>query len=143
MKIKKSYKSNIFKISVTAWVEECELSDGSYSILDTKDNYKYIVKKQVKFAGKPPLQRNINKIQKSGIYWKIPLNLIINDWFLFFVFKGKYIWRKYDKNLLDTTKNQQLLLLQQYEKRSFKKVKKQHVFCSEIRLHKKLQSLLL
>ena len=64
MKRKKSYKSNKFKISVTAWVEECELSDGSYSILDTKDCYKYIVKKQVKLAGKPSLQTNINKIQK-------------------------------------------------------------------------------
>ena len=42
--IKKSYKNNKFKISAPTWNEEFELPDGSYSISDIQDYFKYILK---------------------------------------------------------------------------------------------------
>ena len=35
--IKKSYKSNKFKISAPTWIEKFELPDGSYSLSDIQD----------------------------------------------------------------------------------------------------------
>ena len=43
--IKKSYKNNKFKVSTTTWNEEFESRDGSYSVSDIQDNFKYIFKK--------------------------------------------------------------------------------------------------
>ena len=43
--IKKSYKNNKFKISTQRWNEEFELPDGSYSISDIQDHFKYILKR--------------------------------------------------------------------------------------------------
>ena len=42
--IKKSYKNNKFKIPAPPWNEKFELRDGSLSILDIKDYFKYIFK---------------------------------------------------------------------------------------------------
>ena len=46
--IKKSYKSNKFKISAPNWNEELELPDRSYSISDIQDYLEYILKKHGK-----------------------------------------------------------------------------------------------
>ena len=43
--IKKSYKNNKFKISVSTWNEEFELSDGLYSVADIQDYIQYILQK--------------------------------------------------------------------------------------------------
>ena len=43
--IKRSYKNDKFKISAPAWTEEFELPDGSYSVSDIQDYFKYILKK--------------------------------------------------------------------------------------------------
>ena len=43
--IKGSYNNNKFKISAPIWNEEFELPDGSYSISDIQDYFKYILKK--------------------------------------------------------------------------------------------------
>ena len=43
-KIKMSYKNNKFKISAPTWNEEFELTDGSYSVSDIQDHFKYILK---------------------------------------------------------------------------------------------------
>ena len=43
--IKSSYNNNKFKISAPTWSEEFELPDGSYSISDIQDYFKYILKK--------------------------------------------------------------------------------------------------
>ena len=43
--IKSSYKNNKFKISAPTLVDEFELPDGSYSILDIQDYFEYILKK--------------------------------------------------------------------------------------------------
>ena len=40
--IKSSYNNNKFKISVPTWNDEFELSDGSYSVSDIQDYFKYI-----------------------------------------------------------------------------------------------------
>ena len=41
-KYKKSYKNDKFKISALTWSEEFELPDGSYSVSDVQDYFKYI-----------------------------------------------------------------------------------------------------
>ena len=43
-KVKKSYKNNEFKISAPTWNEKFGLLDGSYSISDIRDYFKYIFK---------------------------------------------------------------------------------------------------
>ena len=43
--IKESCKNNEFKTSPPTWNEEFELPDGSYSVLDIQDYFKYIFKK--------------------------------------------------------------------------------------------------
>ena len=43
--IKKSYKNNKFKTSAPTWNEESELPEGSYSVSDIQDCFKYILKK--------------------------------------------------------------------------------------------------
>ena len=45
--IKKSYKNNKFKISALTWNEESELPDGSYSVSDNQDYFKYILMRQL------------------------------------------------------------------------------------------------
>ena len=44
-KIKSSYNNNKFKISAPTWSEEFNLPDGSYSITDIQNYFKYILKK--------------------------------------------------------------------------------------------------
>ena len=53
--IKKSYKNKKFKISATAWSEEFDLPDGSYSISDIQDYFEYIFKKH----GEKPVNPSI------------------------------------------------------------------------------------
>ena len=43
--VKSSYNNNRFKISAPTWSEEFKLPDGSYSISDIQDYFKYILKK--------------------------------------------------------------------------------------------------
>ena len=45
--LKKSYKNNKFKISSSAWNEEFELFDGSYSISRIQDYFGHISKKNM------------------------------------------------------------------------------------------------
>ena len=41
--IKSSYNNNKFKISAPTWNDEFELPDGSYSVSDIQDYFKYIL----------------------------------------------------------------------------------------------------
>ena len=43
--IKSSYSNNKCKISAPTWNDEFELPDGSYSVSDIQDYFKYILKK--------------------------------------------------------------------------------------------------
>ena len=53
--IKSSYNNNKFKISAPAWSEEFNLPDGSYSIPDIQDYFKYILKKHSENVDNPPI----------------------------------------------------------------------------------------
>ena len=43
--IKSLYNNNKFKISAPTWNDKFELPDGSYSVSDIQDYFKYILKK--------------------------------------------------------------------------------------------------
>ena len=73
--IKSSYNNNKFKISAPTWSEEFNLPDGSYSITDIQNYFKYILKKHVENVDNPSIIIYINKIEnritfktKSGYY---------------------------------------------------------------------------
>ena len=51
--IKSSYSNNKFKISAATWNGEFELPDGSYSVSDIQDHFKYILKKHGQNSNKP------------------------------------------------------------------------------------------
>ena len=60
--IKSSYNNNKFKISAPTWNEEFTFPDGSYSVSDIQDYFKYILKKHGENADKPSIQIYVNKI---------------------------------------------------------------------------------
>ena len=60
--IKSAYNNNKFKISAPAWNDEFDLPDGSCSILDIQDYFKYIIKKHETIANNPPVQIYVNKM---------------------------------------------------------------------------------
>ena len=43
--IKSEYKNNKFKISAVTWNDTFDLPDGSYSIVDIRDYFEFIIKK--------------------------------------------------------------------------------------------------
>ena len=51
--IKNSYNNNKFKISAPTWNDKFELPDGSYSVSDIQDYFKYILKKHGGNIDKP------------------------------------------------------------------------------------------
>ena len=61
--IKSSYNNNKFKISAPRWNDEFELPDGSYSVSDIQDYFKYILKKHGENTNKPSVQIYVNKIE--------------------------------------------------------------------------------
>ena len=76
--IKSSYNNNKFKISAPMWSEEFNLPDGSYSIPDIQDYFKYILKKHSESVDNPSIRIYVNKIQnritfkiKSGYYLEL------------------------------------------------------------------------
>ena len=54
--IKSEYNNNTFKIFAPTWNDEFNLPDGSYSVSDIQDYFKYIVKKHKTIADNPPVQ---------------------------------------------------------------------------------------
>ena len=60
--MKKSYKNNKFKISAQIWNEEFELLDGSYSVSDIQDYFKYILKNHEIVTDNPSIRIYVNKI---------------------------------------------------------------------------------
>ena len=73
--IKKSYKNNKFKISSPKRNEGFELSDGSYSVSNIQDYFKYILKKYETVTDNPSIRIYINKLEdritfkiKTGYY---------------------------------------------------------------------------
>ena len=68
--IKSEYNNNKFKISAPTWNETFDLPDGSYSIDDIQDYFKFIIKKHETLTENPPVQIYPNKI-KNRIVFKI------------------------------------------------------------------------
>ena len=68
--IKSSYNNNKFKISAPPWNEEFTLPDGSYSVSDIQDYFKYILKKHGENIDKPSIQIYVKKIE-NRITFKI------------------------------------------------------------------------
>ena len=76
--MKNPCKNNEFKISAPAWNEEFELPDGSYSISDIQDYFKYIFKKHGEKTVNPSIRIYINIIEnrvtlkiKTGYYLEL------------------------------------------------------------------------
>ena len=61
--IKSSDNNNKFKISATTWNDEFEFPDGSYSVSDIQDYFKYILKKHGENTNKPSVRIYVNKIE--------------------------------------------------------------------------------
>ena len=60
-------KSNKFIISAPTWNEEVELPDGSYSVSDIQDYFKYILKKHGQKTDNPSIIIYVNKIEITKI----------------------------------------------------------------------------
>ena len=68
--IKSEYKINKFKISAPTWNDTFDLPNGSYSIFDIQDYFKFIIKKHETLTENRPIQIYPNKI-KNRIVFKI------------------------------------------------------------------------
>ena len=75
---KKSYKNNKFKISAPTWNKKFELPDGSYSVSDILDYFKYILKKRETKTDNSPTRIYVNKREnritfetKTGYYLEL------------------------------------------------------------------------
>ena len=61
--MKSSYNNNKFKISAPTWNDEFELPDGSYSISDIQDYFKYILKEHNESIDSLSIRIYVNKIE--------------------------------------------------------------------------------
>ena len=68
--IKTECNNNKFKISAPTWSETFDFPDGSYSIEDIQDYFKFIIKKHETLTDNPSIKIYPNKI-KNGIVFKI------------------------------------------------------------------------
>ena len=73
--IKKLYKNNKFKISAPTWNEEFELPDGSYSVSDIQDYFKYTLKEHEEKTDNPSI-----KIYTDNIENRVTFNIKKNAW---------------------------------------------------------------
>ena len=63
--IKKSYKSNKFKILASTWNEGLELHDESYFASDIQGYFEHIIKKHKKVAENPRIRIYVTKTENS------------------------------------------------------------------------------
>ena len=66
--IKSEYNNNKFKISVPTWNDTFDLPDGSYSIAEIQDYFKFIIKKHETLTKNLPVQIYPNKIKNSIVF---------------------------------------------------------------------------
>ena len=64
------YSNNKFKISVPTWNDEFNLPNGSDSVSDIRDYFRYVIKKHEAIVDNPSVQIYVNKI-KNRIVFKI------------------------------------------------------------------------
>ena len=67
-KDKRSYKNNRFKISAPTWNEKIELTDGSYSLLDVQDSFKYVIKEHETVRDNSSIRLCVNQIKNRIIF---------------------------------------------------------------------------
>ena len=75
--IKSSYNNNKFKISAPIWNDKFELPDGSYSVSDIQDYFKYVLKKHGENIDKLSVQIYANKIE-TRVSFKIKKDILLN-----------------------------------------------------------------
>ena len=68
--VKTECNNNKFKISAPTWSETFDFPDGSYSIEDIQDYFKFIIKKHETLTDNPSIKIYPNKI-KNRIVFKI------------------------------------------------------------------------
>ena len=68
--IKRSYNNDKFEISAPTWNDKFELLDGSYSVSNIQDYFKYILKKRGENTNNPSIRMCVNKIE-NRITFKI------------------------------------------------------------------------
>ena len=61
--IKSPYNNNKFKISAPTWNDKFKLPDGSYSVSNIQDYFKYILEKHGENVEKPSVKIYVNKIE--------------------------------------------------------------------------------
>ena len=66
--MKSEYNNKKFKISAPTWNYTFDLSDGSYSIADIQDYFKFIIKKYKTLTENPPVQIYVNKIENRIVF---------------------------------------------------------------------------
>ena len=66
--IKSEYKINKFEISAPHWSDTFDLPDGSYSIVNIQDYFKFIIKKHETLTENPPIQIYPNKIKNRTVF---------------------------------------------------------------------------
>ena len=66
--IKSEYNNNKFKISAPTWNETFDLPDGSYSITDIQDYFKFIIKKHEKLTENPQIQIYTNRTENRIVF---------------------------------------------------------------------------
>ena len=74
--IKSSYNNNKFKISAPTWSEVFNLPDGSYSIPDIQEYFKFILKKHGEYVDNPSIIIYVNKIE-NRITFKIKIGYFL------------------------------------------------------------------
>ena len=67
---KSEYNDYKFKISAPTWNDTFDLLDGSYSVSDIQDYFKFIIRKHETLTENPPIKTYLNKI-KNRIAFKI------------------------------------------------------------------------
>ena len=75
--LKSSYNNNKFKISTPTRNEEFKLPEGSYSVSDIQDYFKYILKKHGENTNKPSIQIYVNKIE-NRVTFKLKMDILLN-----------------------------------------------------------------
>ena len=68
--VESSCNNNKFKISTPTWSEEFKFPDGSYSVSDIQNYFKYILKKHSESVDNPSIRIYVNKIE-NRITFKI------------------------------------------------------------------------
>ena len=68
--IQSAYNNNRFKISAPTWNDTFHLPDGSYSIADIQNYFKFIIRKHGTLTENLPIQIFSNKI-KTSIAWEV------------------------------------------------------------------------